>query len=128
MAVIFGKDIIIYNNSTAIASSRSCTIDVEGGTLEVSSASDGEWTHRKVDRKSWQVTLSVLVATTQNFDHLLDVGTTYTLGIAGPSGVTSDPTLQGSAICTRCSITATKGNIAQGSFVFEGSGPLTKIH
>jgi hypothetical protein len=33
-------------------------------------------------------------------------------------------TLSGSAICTHAKITATKGSLMQGSFTFEGTGPL----
>lgn len=118
---------MIYQGNTAIASSKSCTIDVEGEAIEVSSATDGDWTHYIAGRKSWQVTVSFLVAATNDYTSLLDVGTTYTLGIAGSAGMNTPPALRGSAICTRCSVTATKGNIAQGSFVFIGNGPLATV-
>ena len=54
---------------------------------------------------------------------LQKVGQTFTLQLM-LDGYGSD-TLHGSAICKSAKITATKSNLLQGSFVWEGSGPLT---
>lgn len=55
-------------------------------------------------------------------DMLLKVGTTLDLRIQ-VNGFPND-TLHGSAICRSCRITGTNGNLAQGAFSWEGTGPL----
>ena len=55
--------------------------------------------------------------------NLLNIGTTYHLKIGGRSASGAN-TLKGYAILTACKVTATRGNLVQGSFSFQGSGAL----
>lgn len=120
MSIILGNDLIIMADGTAIAAAKSCNIETTASTIETSQPHDGEYRTFLVARKSWKVTVSVLV--TCNNDFLLSVGDTYTLTFG--SRTDTGDRLTGSAICTHCKLTATKFNIAQGSFEFQGTGPL----
>lgn len=61
-------------------------------------------------------------ASTAVADMLVRVGKTYTLDVS-VAGYPDD-TLSGTAICTQCRVTATRGSLAQGSFTWQGTGPL----
>ncbi|MBR2254116.1 MAG: hypothetical protein IJ895_06880 [Prevotella sp.] len=71
---------------------------------------------------AWYGENKVQVPATVVKNMLQRVGQTYTLRMqVDGNGI---DTLSGSAICTHAKITATKGNLMQGSFTFEGDGPL----
>lgn len=123
-----GKDIIVYLNGTAIASTRSNDIGSSCELIETASRSDGSSRHYTAGLKEWDVTTSFLVASDSALlSALLAVGTTYTI-VIGPAGQSSITTgVTGSAILQTCRITATKGNLVQGSFSFKGTGPLESL-
>ena len=118
--MIHGKDIIIYEgdeNPVAIAASKICTVDKVAGTIETSSPASGVARSYASGRTDWVATLNNLVLSVK--DYMLRVGETYylTIGVRG----SSTDTISGYAICTECNVTGTVGNLAQGSFRFQGS-------
>ena len=119
--MIHGDDILILNNAgtAIIAASRSCEVETQSDVVEVSGPSTGSWKQFVGDRKSWMVTVNYLVTTP--LSDLLQTGTTVILRIKPRSGSTY---LYGQAIVKTCKITATKMNLAQGSFQFQGTGAL----
>ena len=123
MSVILGNDLIILADGEAIAASKSCNIEVSVGTIETSQPHDGEFRTFLVGRKTWKVTVSVLV--TSSTDFLLRAGEVYTLTM-GDRDDTSDR-VTGEAICTHCKVTATRLNLTQGTFEFQGNGPLASV-
>ena len=73
---------------------------------------------------NWSINVSYLVLAYNGVRELLNVGTTYTLKFRGRNQ--SDSTgVTGTAILKNCKITATKGNLVQGSFQFVGTGAPT---
>jgi hypothetical protein len=120
-----GKDLIINIDSVAVAMSKSCTIDVDCEILETSSPDDGDFKHVAAGQKSWQVQTTQLVAYegTPIKDLIGKVGTAVKLTVH--SRDLSSDALSGAAICAKCKITGTRGNLTQGSFTFEGNGPLS---
>jgi hypothetical protein len=72
---------------------------------------------------SMQLNGNAPVSDTPFKDMVLSVGNTYQLSVS-VTGLYADR-VSGSAICKQCKISSTIGNLAQGSFLFEGSGPLT---
>lgn len=115
--MIHGKNLMVLLNGTAVAASKTCTVNKKAGTIEISSPNSGSAREYVADRTTWDVTTGHLV---EDFTAgLLSVGQTYTLTL-------SDGTSQmsGTAICTEYKVTATKGNLAQGSFKFQGTGVL----
>ena len=121
---IQGNNIIVLMNGTAIAGTKSDEIQVDSETIEIASATDQEWVHYISGRKSWSLTVGWLVLANQDVRKVLLAGSVVTIkikarGASDASGVT------GAAILKTVKITATRGNLAQGSFAFTGNGPLT---
>ena len=116
-----GNNILIYLGSTLIGGMKSNNIETSCDSVEVSSPATGEWKTYIEGRKSWSVSVSYLILAASGLSDLLTVGTSYTLKIQG-RGETSY--LSGTAILTNCKITATRGNLVQGSFTFNGTGAL----
>lgn len=132
--ILQGKNLIVKADGSVIAAAKSCTLNIECEIIEVSSPTDGQWKHIIAGMKSWSVSTSHLLQMEQAGElplhgYLWRVGAEYTLrvelsGVVIGQLVASDY-LTGSAICRSSQITATNGNLAQGSFKFQGNGPLT---
>ena len=119
-----GNDIIVYKGGTAIAGAKSAEISTSVGTIEVASATSGEWRERIAGRKEWTLSCGYLVAANENVRNLLTVGSSYTIMVKG-RGADDSTGVTGTAILTKCVITANRSNLVQGSFQFQGSGALT---
>lgn len=122
-----GKDIIIsrWNGSAyeAFAASKSCTVEVGSATIEISSATTGEWRDYIAARKDWTVSTTFLVVNAaQANDSLLAVGTKYWISII--TNRSAGIRLEGSAILKKAKISSTVGSLVQGSFSFVGCGSL----
>ena len=121
-----GNNIIIGTMSgttfTPIAATKSNEMQTDCETIEISSPSVGDWRTYMAGRKSWSVQVSFLVTAASNIRQLLNVGTSYTIVMRDRTNTSS---VTGSAIMTTCKISATRGNLVTGSFVFKGTGALT---
>ena len=121
-----GNNIIIGTMSgttfTPIAATKSNEMQTDCETIEISSPSVGDWRTYMAGRKSWSVQVSFLVTAASNIRQLLSVGTSYTIVMRDRNNTSS---VSGSAIMTTCKISATRGNLVTGSFVFKGTGALT---
>ena len=123
-----GKDIIVYSGGTAIAATTVNDISNAAELQPFSSPNTADYKEYRAKDKSWRIVTNYLVTSVGvALADLLKVGNTYTL-VIGATGQTasSKQGLTGTAICQECRITATNGNLCQGSFVFQGSGPLTQ--
>lgn len=118
--MIHGKDLIVLLDGTAIAASKTCTVSMKSGTIEISSPNSGGSREYVADRTTWEVTVGQLV--TDYTAGLLSVGRSYTLALYDGTA-----RLAGTAICTEYKVTATKGNLMQGSFKFQGTGTLAVV-
>ena len=123
MAVL-GNNIIVYMNGQAIAGTKSDEIQVERETIEVASETDQDWVHRIAGRKSWSLNVGWLVLANQDVRKVLLTDSVVTIKIKG-RGESDSNGVTGAAIMKTAKITATRGNLAQGSFAFIGNGPLT---
>jgi len=120
--IIHGRDLIVKLGGVAIAGARSCELNVSGEAIETSSATQGSWRTYIPGRKGWNVTANHLVtAVTSN---AAKVGTVVTLTFGKRD---SSEVLTGQAIVTGWRCTATLGNLSQGVFSFQGSGPLEEV-
>lgn len=119
-----GNDILIYRNGTAIAGTVSNEIQSGAELIEISSPTSGQWKEYIDGRKSWSVNVSYLILANDGVRDLLNVGSSYTLKFRGRNA-TDNTGVIGTGILKSCKITATKGNLVQGSFQFTGNGPLT---
>ena len=121
---INGNNIIVLSGGTAIAGTKSDELQVECDTIEIASSTDQGWTHYLAGRKSWSLTVGWLLLATTDVRKALTVGSTVTIKFKGRNDTDANG-LSGSAIIRTCKITAVKGNLAQGSFQFVGTGPLS---
>lgn len=127
--ITHGRSIIVSDENGVIAASKSCTLTVKAERIETCSPQGAGtlsttrimWEEYVGGKKSWSVSLSYFVL--NHVDEVTRVGNIYTLTIEDEDG----DTLQGQALCTECKVTATKGNLAQGSFEFQGSGALAAV-
>lgn len=129
MAILHGRNLRIMKAGTGsadvavVAAARSCEVNTEAEMLETSSVSSGDWRTFKAGRKTWQVTVNFLVTDGELADDVLAVGEEVALKFyEGASNV-----MTGNAFIRQSVQTGTVGNLAQGSWVFLGNGPLTKV-
>ena len=122
-----GNNILVIMNGTAIAATRSDEIQTECGMIEIASPDTGDWAAFMAGRKSWSISNGWLVVSTaysaDDLEKLLLVGTTVTIRIKGRDQTYG---LTGTAIVKTCTVRGTRGNLASGSFTFQGTGALTK--
>ena len=122
--MIHGRNLIIKVNGKAIAGARSCDINISGEEIEVASATQSKWREFITGREEWSVTCNhLLPASGTPLRSSADmVNTTVTIRME--SGRYGD-VLTGKAIVKSWRTTGTLGNLAQGTFSFRGSGPLS---
>ena len=123
MAVL-GNNVIVYMNGTAIAGTKSDELQVDSDTIPVASATDQDWEHVIAGRKKWSLNVGWLVLANAYVRKVLLAGSAVTIKIKG-RGESDANGGTGSAILKTCKIGAVRGNLATGSFVFVGNGPLT---
>ena len=123
MAVL-GNNVIVYMNGTAIAGTKSDELQVGSDTIPVASATDQDWEHVIAGRKKWSLSVGWLVLANADVRKVLLAGSAVTIKIKG-RGESDANGVTGSAILKTCKIGAVRGNLATGSFVFVGNGPLT---
>ena len=121
---INGNNVLIYRNGTAIAGTITNEIQTGADLIEISSPTSGQWKEYIAGRKSWSVNVSYLILADNGVRDLLNVGSSYTLKIRGRNA-TDATGVVGTGILKSCKITATKGNLVQGSFTFQGTSSLT---
>ena len=125
--IIHGRNILIYQNGVAIAASKSCEIRVGCEKIPIASPDTGDWEDNIAGRKSWTVRMNRLV--TSVTDHLMNVGSRVrlTFGVVDNNLHLGADRLTGYAICDDATVTGNVGNLASGSFVFDGCGGLEKV-
>ena len=120
-----GKDIIIVlsQNGTALAGTavKSHDITTAADTIEKASSTQQDWREYLAGRKAWSINMSYLVTTGAKIHWELKAGETFTVTVADNN---SNYRLTGTAILETAKQTYTVGNLANGSFVLKGSGPL----
>ena len=108
-----------------IAGTRSNEFQTDVDLQEVSSPTTGTWKEHLPQREEWNVSTNFLVTSDESLLSLLETRKYVTLSLVcrAPGGTVTE-LLTGEAWVKSCKITATLGNLAQGSFQFVGNGPL----
>ena len=123
-----GKDItvIIAQDGTALASTRIKSNDIKTkcDVIEKASANQQTWKEYIAGRSEWSVNVAYLVLASPQVQNLLLVSQTFDLTLTASDG-TDTETLTGKAILTAADIKANSGSLAQGTFAFQGTGPLS---
>lgn len=118
-----GNNVLIFVDGALVAGTRSDEIQTDCGLIEIASPDTGQWAAYIAGRKTWAINQSWLLPAASDLGRLLQVGTTVTIRILGRGAAKG---LTGQAIVNTCKITNTRGNISNGSFAFQGTGPLTQ--
>lgn len=113
-----GNIIIVYNGDTPFAATKSDHIQCGCEKIEIASPDTGQWADFIAGRKKWSLTVDYLVSQMQD---LLNVGTVYTLKIQ----IDRYNYVSGKALLETCDIQSSVGNLAKGSFKFQGKGALS---
>lgn len=121
---INGNNIIITKGGTAIAATKSHEIQSGCELIEISGPTQGSWREYIVGRKEWSINVNYLLLenSRNNVRDVLQVGNSVTLVIKDRD---NNYSVTGTAICTTCKQTYTRGNLAVGSFTFKGTGALS---
>ena len=108
--------------AAVVAGARSCEVSIDGDQMEVSSPNDGAWQHFIAGRKGWSISVGYLMSVGTFPSEAQMVNTTVTV-------VVSDGTtmMQGQAIVKSWKATGNLDNLANGSFVFLGTGALAPV-
>ena len=130
---INGNNIIIYSDimgtMKALAATKSNSITTDCETIPIASPDNGDWVAKIAGRKSWSISTSFLVgyySSDNSAYRLLDIGKTIIISIRYRSANENIEMLRGTAIVKQCRVDAAQGNLANGAFVFEGSGALER--
>lgn len=119
--------VLIKENGTGviIAGTRSNEFQTDVDLQEVSGPNTGTWKEHLPQREEWNVSTNFLVTSDESLLSLLKTRKYVTLSFVcrAPGGTVTE-LLTGEAWVKSCKITATLGNLAQGSFQFIGNGPL----
>lgn len=126
--IIKGNDIIIktgidsntQGGGTVLGMMKNCDIDIKCDTIETCPSANGRYKTFIPGRIEWSLSSNHLIETMYSF--LIKAGTGVVLQIRNRNN-TRDA-LYGNAIITECAISASRGNLAVGSFKFRGSGIL----
>ena len=117
-----GANIIVTAEDGTLYATRTDEIQTNCETIEIASPASGAWRSYIAGRKDWSISTAFLVGANHIKTDLLKVGQTMRLTIKDKENPASS--LSGSAILTTCKISANKGNLVQGSFMFLGTGEL----
>jgi hypothetical protein len=124
MAVVLGKNILIYSGSSGtspiIAAAKSCSISFKCDLLEKASATQNTSKEYIAGRDEWDISIDHLVTSGAPFEGLLKVRQTYTISV-----VIAGVRKFGTAICQQADIQGAVGSLGRGSIRFKGSGVLT---
>ena len=119
--------VLLKENGTGviIAGTRSNEFQTDVDLQEVSSPTTGTWKEHLPQREEWNVSTNFLVTSDESLLSLLETRKYVTLSLVcrAPGGTVTE-LLTGETWVKSCKITATLGNLAQGSFQFVGNGPL----
>lgn len=119
-----GQDLLILGSDGStpiVAGARSCEIQKERDLIETATPTSGTARTYIPGRTRWSINLNTLVTSPGTDLTKVDDGTAVTIKVKVRGG---SIILSGSAYFQRCNVVATLGNLCQGSFVLQGSGPL----
>ena len=116
--IIHGRNLIVSVGGEALAAAKSCELDIKADTIEVSDSAQGSFKTFIGGRKSWSVSCGCLVLAVGVNVSMLGSTVTLTFGV-------DNDTVSGDAIVTGWKCSGAWGNLANGSFSFQGSGELS---
>ena len=119
-----GRDLEITtaNGGVLVALAKSCEINVDCDEIEISSSTSGKWKDFMAGRMEWSISVGYLLTAEGLAADKTKVGTVVNLNMT--DGEYGTP-LTGTAIVKTWKVTGNVSDLAKGSFLFKGKGPLT---
>jgi predicted secreted protein len=125
--MVKGNNIFVFWNDGGtqhlVAGTRANEINTQAGSFEIASATQQDWEEIIAGRKSWTFTVSFLLLAENRMADLLKTGNFFEIQVRG---TTSGVILQGTAMLEQARYSLAENSLANGSFSFKGSGPLTQ--
>jgi predicted secreted protein len=124
-----GNNIIVYASNdngtswTAVAATKSDELQTECELIEKASAAQQAWREYIPGRKSWGLNVAQLVTAVADIRNVLQIGTRVKIRVGGRT-YSGSAGVEGFAIVRQCKVSMTRGALANGSFIFQGDGPL----
>ena len=116
--IIHGRNLIVSVGGTAIAAAKSCDLEIDAETIETSDPNQGVFKTYLAGRKSWKVSCGCLLLAIGSNAAMVGDTVSLTFGVNGD-------TMTGDAIVTSWKCSGAWGNLANGTFQFQGSGALS---
>lgn len=110
--------------ATIIAGTRSNDIQTQAEMIPISSPASGQWKEVLAGQMDWGFSTNFLLLSDSSVLDLLKVGLKVTVNVVTRQGSVLTVQLTGQAYFKTCRITSTRGNLAQGGFQLQGTGPL----
>jgi hypothetical protein len=120
--VLRGQDIVITEDdgSSFIAAAKSHVIDIQCDEIETAGGDSPDYKDFIAGRKEWTVSIAHLIGDIS--EDAIRIGRTYEIWELNRR--TQQLRTLGTVVCTRASITATKGSLVSGSLLFRGKGKI----
>lgn len=125
--MVNGNNILIYattaGQTEVVAACKSLSLQVGTELIEIASPTSGQWREYLAGRNDWSLSVGWLVSQYSDIDKVLLAAQTVTIRVIGRDQTLG---LTGTAIVQSARVDSNVGVLANGSFAFKGSGPLTK--
>ena len=123
--MIHGRNLILAIGGTALAGSKSCSVDVQQSFFPVASPTSGRWEESVPERLNWKITSEGLLVAAADYNTLLNAqrnGTKLTIRYYDSTyGINQT----GSAYIESLSINGAVGSLTRCSVSLRGTGSLT---
>lgn len=124
-----GNNIIIYtyqgSSWVAVASVKNDELQAECDMIEKASENQQAWREYEAGRNGWQLNTNWLVSAVSDIRKVLTIGSKVKIHVGSRNGYNASTGVTGFAFVKNCKVTMPNLGLCQGSFVFQGTGPLT---
>lgn len=124
-----GNNIIIYtyqgSSWVAVASVKNDELQAQCDMLPKASADQQEWNEYEPGRKDWTLNTNWLVSAVSDIRKVLTIGSKVKIHVGSRSGYSSTTGVTGFAWVRNCKVNTPNLGLCTGSFIFQGTGPLT---
>jgi hypothetical protein len=109
----------------AVASVKNDELQAQCDMLPKASAEQQEWNEYEPGRKDWTLNTNWLVSAVSDIRKVLTIGTKVKIHVGSRSGYSSTTGVTGFAWVRNCKVNNPNLGLCTGSFIFQGTGPLT---
>lgn len=126
--IIQGRNLIVYMSDLAIASSKSCDIDVKVDTIGTASPTTGDWKEFRAGRKEWSIGTAHLLTEEMLYDGIrLQLGSEVKLSVGIRGSELEDASVfQGILESVPTQASTSLYNAVSGIYWLEGTGFVGK--